>query len=177
MYPNTSLSRIPSVQLSSLTGKIQCMGSLHSPPFQLLLNKEARLLIFSRSDSFLCRTEWLQNWVFIRPLSLNSLAEKVYKNVYVWQFPVASAFFGDLSSLRCIIRMRNDQKTFVDFAVATSLAGVLERRPQCQNDLLLYLWLQLLFQRLLSFTGGGGGFSAKFWVGVCRPQFQNRTVG
>ena len=24
--------------------------------------------------------------------------------------------------------------------------------------------------------GGGGGFSAKFRVGVCRPQFQNGTV-
>ena len=22
-----------------------------------------------------------------------------------------------------------------------------------------------------------GGFSAKFWVAVCRPQFQNGTVG
>ena len=24
---------------------------------------------------------------------------------------------------------------------------------------------------------GGGGFSAKFWLGGCRPQFQNVTVG
>ena len=26
-------------------------------------------------------------------------------------------------------------------------------------------------------TGGGGEFSAKFLVGVCRPQFQSGTVG
>ena len=24
---------------------------------------------------------------------------------------------------------------------------------------------------------GGGEFSAKFWLGMCRPQFQNGTVG
>ena len=27
------------------------------------------------------------------------------------------------------------------------------------------------------FLNGGGGFSAKFQVGVCHPQFQNGTVG
>ena len=28
-----------------------------------------------------------------------------------------------------------------------------------------------------TFNDGGGGFSAKFRAGVCRPQFQNGTVG
>ena len=35
----------------------------------------------------------------------------------------------------------------------------------------------LLFPSVKNIKSRGGGFSAKFRIGVCRPRFQNGTVG